>query len=168
MTRALKKAPLDVAGQKRLCWDFSTHRGCHFGPADCIQSHEPITSTGKLDWTTQAELIRRGGLRNGKKVPPTEVDARVAQLRQSHRAEEQKKREEGGKATRGSGPEMPEEYVWFETEEREGKLSDLRKGPDATWMENVDEVKVIVAVEEVADDPEFQDRVATTRELDNR
>ena len=70
--RALKKAPVDSTGKQRLCWDFSGHRGCPFSAQTCACSRQQITNVSMLDWTAQAELIRRGGLRNGKKPQPTQ------------------------------------------------------------------------------------------------
>ena len=36
---------------------------------------------------------------------------------------------------RASGA-VPDEYQWFETEEREELLGALRHGPDKTWLDN--------------------------------
>ena len=43
-----------------------------------------------------AQLLRRGGLRNGTKVDPASVDGRIAQLRTQAKAETDGKREKAG------------------------------------------------------------------------
>ena len=98
LIRALKKAPMDGSGKKRLCWDASCHSGCKKSAADCAHSHQQITNIKTLDWATQAEIIRRGGLRNGRKGAVSEIDTRIDQLRINAKAEAQSKKNESGKA----------------------------------------------------------------------
>ena len=177
--KALKKAPLDVSGKKRLCWDFSCHRGCNFNAQSCKHSHHQITNTSTLDWTTQAELLRRGGLRTGKKVPESEITARIDQLRTQARDEAQSKKNEGGKAGGYKGGAVqedviirealgvgPDEYDWFETETRESALAELRKGPDASWLENVHAAATIVEPPGAHDDEDYQKRWTAMQKLD--
>ena len=74
-------APLDAQG-KMKCWDASSHMGCKMTAAQCSRSHEIISVKG-FHWAVQAQLLRRGGVRSGPVVPPNQVDAKVAALRQA-------------------------------------------------------------------------------------
>ena len=94
--RSIKHAPRDKSG-KVICWDASCWSGCPKTAATCAHSHEVIKGMGGLDWTVQAQLIRRGGLKSGAKVDPASVDGRIAQLRT------QAKTEADGKRAGGAG-----------------------------------------------------------------
>ena len=98
-TRAKARAPRSHDGSQELCWNFSTHRGCTETAATCEYSHEAISHTQTLDWTVRMQIIRRGGLRSGKKIPASEVDGRLKQVRETARQEDAEKRESKGKAT---------------------------------------------------------------------
>ena len=74
-------APLDAQG-KMKCWDASSHISCKMTAARCSRSHEIIRVKG-IHWAVQAQLLRRGGVRSGLVVPPNQVDAKVAALRQA-------------------------------------------------------------------------------------
>ena len=98
-TRAKARSPKSHDGSQMLCWDFSTHRGCPKTATSCEYSHEAISHTQTLDWTVRVQIVRRGGLRSGKKIPASEVDGRIKQLRETARQEDAEKRESKGKAT---------------------------------------------------------------------
>ena len=99
-THSIKAAPKDKAG-KRLCWDFSCWSGCPHKAQDCPNSHEQIVSTAGLPWEVVAQLMRRGGLKTSKAIPPGEVDTRVDALRSQARSEKEASKAEGGVRTVG-------------------------------------------------------------------
>ena len=90
MRVAVKRSPVDKQG-KRLCWGYSTHRGCPFKAGECNQSHTQITTLRGLDWRVAASLIRHGGLKTGKPITPSEVNGRIKQLREQAKVEEDAK-----------------------------------------------------------------------------
>ena len=81
-TDSIAHAPKTKEG-KIICWD--AWAGCPKGK-ECNHAHEIISSTKDRHWTILAQYIRRGGLRSGAKIPPSEVDGRVAQLRAQAKA----------------------------------------------------------------------------------
>ena len=87
-------APRDRSG-KIICWDAVCWAGCTKTAAICAHFHEIIKGLGGLDWTVQAQLIWRGGLKSGAKVDPTSVDGRIAQLRAQAKTEADGKRAGG-------------------------------------------------------------------------
>ena len=69
----------------------------------------------KLDYSVAMQVIRRGGLKNGPKVNPKDVDGRIAQLRAQHKAEVTDKTAEGkakakAKAKGKAGWLVPDDY----------------------------------------------------------
>ena len=59
--------------------DAACHIGCN--RPSCPHAHAPLPALSKLDYTIATQVLRRGGLRNGPKINPNEVDGRIAQLR---------------------------------------------------------------------------------------
>ena len=112
---ANENKPLDREG-KPLCWAALTHLGCTKTAKECGRSHASLMGKlGDLHWTVQAQLLRRGGLRSAKAVPPGEIDGRIAQLRavaktaaEAAAAEGRALRAAGG-ATEGAAAETPKE-----------------------------------------------------------
>ena len=45
-----------------------------------------------LDWTVKMSLIRLGGLKNAKIIPPGEVNARLKQIRDDHKKQQDAKK----------------------------------------------------------------------------
>ena len=94
-----------ASGEASLREHIRVQVGCTRG-AGCPHSHSPITSVAGLHWTTQAALIMRGGLKNGKCINPSEIDVRIDTLRRQAAAEKQQKISETGRAeatSRGRG-----------------------------------------------------------------
>eukprot|EP00971_Amphidinium_carterae_P345152 6485941-Amphidinium_carterae.1 len=97
-----------------------------------------------LHWCVQAQVIRRGGLRQGKKVPVGDIDGRVAQLRTAAKAEEAAKKADGGSRKTGELCEVhPTLLAWedgrlpaFTDAERE--LHELCYAPHSQWLQDVD------------------------------
>ena len=98
-------APLDAQG-KMKCWDASSHMGCKMTASQCSRSHEILRTKG-IHWTVQAQLLRRGGVRTGPVVPPNQVDAKVAALRQAANRESASHRQpqKAGEDSSKAGPE---------------------------------------------------------------
>jgi len=97
--------PVDAQGRP-LCWAALSHMGCARPAAECGRSHAPLRGKlADLHWTVQAQLVRRGGLRTAKLIPPEEIDGRIAQLRAGAKAaDEAAKSEGGGRRGGGEGP----------------------------------------------------------------
>ena len=104
---SVKHAPKTREG-KPICWDSASHMGCSRGK-DCAHAHSPITTTKGLHWTVLAQLIRRGGIRSGPVIQPSQVDGRVAQLRTQAKSEHDEKIQEGSGQKQGWLP--PSEYA---------------------------------------------------------
>ena len=66
--------------------------GCHKG-GKCPHAHEPLPGLGKMDYTVAMQVIRRGGLKSGPRIDPSEVDGRVAQLRSQAQSEHDEKKQ---------------------------------------------------------------------------
>ena len=106
--------------------------GCSRNATECQRSHKP--PKGKLadmHWTVQAQLIRRGGLKGGKRIEPSEVDGRISQLRAAAKAEEAAKKEDGRKA--GGEPRIPQEFQEVDLTAAEEDLACALRGADASW-----------------------------------
>ena len=160
--QALKAAPLTENGKQRLFSDNSCHRGCTLPAGKCAHSHELITAVKDLHWALQSEFLRRGGLKNGKKIEAADADKRISQLcdqakrdkagqepvevKGAPEADKQKwQRARPGASAKAAPVEKasgsiaapaPDDYEFFEMEERERVLADLHKGPDTSWLEN--------------------------------
>ena len=121
---------------KPICWDSACHSGCQ--REACAHAHVPINGTRGLHWTVVAQLIRRGGLKSGPVVQPSQVDGRIAQLRSQAKQEQGDKVAEGSKQSGGSGKQgwlPPEEYDLQYTA-LEDDLRELTRGPDHAWLED--------------------------------
>ena len=86
------------------------------------------------------QVLRRGGLKNGPKVNPKDVDGRIAQLRAQHTADQDEKTAEGkakakAKEKTKAGWLVPEEYAGPVTQLEE-ELGDLALGPDYFWHQS--------------------------------
>ncbi|CAE7249929.1 unnamed protein product, partial [Symbiodinium necroappetens] len=103
--------------------------------------------------TACPSVLRRGGLRNGPKVNPQEVDGRVAQLRAQ--AKEVKAKDKAGWT-------VPEDYQGPVTQ-LEHELGNLAEGPDYTWHQQVRQDTEVTSVQAGAD--EAQKRKAVYEKL---
>ena len=82
--RSISHAPEDSKTKKPTCWDAACHVGC--SRANCPHVHERLPPLcNKLDYTGVTQVLQRGGLKNGPKVNPKDVDGRIAQLRAQQR-----------------------------------------------------------------------------------
>ena len=79
--QALKSAPRTNDGKQRLCRDNSCHRGCISPAGKCAHSHKLIIAVKDFHWVLQAEFLRRGGFKNGKKTKAADADERISLLR---------------------------------------------------------------------------------------
>ena len=116
---------------KPICWDSACHSGCQ--REACSHAHVPIQGTRGLHWTVVAQLIRRGGLKSGPVIQPSQVDGRIAQLRSQAKQEQGDKVAEGSKQGGGGDKQgwlPPEEY------ELQYTLRELTRGPDYSWLED--------------------------------
>ena len=119
---------------KLICWDSACHSGCQ--RESCAHAHVPINGTRGLHWTVVAQLIRRGGLKGGPVIQPSQVDGRIAQLRTQAKQEQGDKVAEGSKQSGGGGKQgwlPPEEYDLQYTA-LEDDLRELTRGPDHSWL----------------------------------
>ena len=153
-SRSVEHAPKDPKTSKPICWDAATHMGCSKGQK-CQHAHEPLPGLAKMDYTVAMQVIRRGGLKGGKKIDPKEVDGRVAQLRAQATAEKAEKIQPKGKPNskakskakteKGEEPAAEEdkagELQWEAPEDYQGPLTQLEtdlqeavQGPDASWL----------------------------------
>ncbi|CAK0902505.1 unnamed protein product, partial [Prorocentrum cordatum] len=115
-------APIDEVAKKPYCWGAATHCGCQRTAAECGHSHRPFKGAlQQQHWTVQAQLIRRGGLKGDKPIPPTEVDGRIKQLREAAHEEAAQK-----------------ELVSFAPTAAENELTETLRGPDYDWERDVD------------------------------
>ena len=80
--RSLDHKPM-VDG-KALCWDFATHRGCLRGDG-CLHLHRTI-KPASTDWSVQLQLLRRGGVKEQKKLGEKEALAAIQRLRSADSA----------------------------------------------------------------------------------
>ena len=108
-------APQCQKTKKPICWDAACHIGCQ--RSSCPHAHEPLPSLSRLDYTVAMQVLRRGGLKNGPKVNPKDVDGRVAQLRAQAKEEQASKIEPArgktkakAKAKEKAGWSVPEDY----------------------------------------------------------
>ena len=107
-----------------------------------LVSHEPLPLLNRLDYAVAMQVLRRGGLKNGSKVNPKDVDGRIAQLRAQHQTDQDDKAAEGkaeakAKAKRKTkaGWLVPEEYAGPVTRQ-EAEFGDLALGPDQSWHQS--------------------------------
>jgi hypothetical protein len=99
--QARTKAPNDGQGNP-LCWGNLTWLGCERSAQDCLRSHAPLKGKlGDLDYTIQAQFLRRGGLKRDPLVKKQEVEKRIESLR-SHAKQDKDEKVKDGKA-RGKG-----------------------------------------------------------------
>ena len=167
--RSAAMAPRETSGQKRrLCWNFSCHCGCPLTAAECPQSHQQITTTAGLDWTVVAQFIRRRGLRNGKIIAAGDADARIDALRQQDAQAQAAKKADGKARPKASGNQStPDEYLWFDPIGREQVLSEVRKGPDTDWTENIHTAPHVDDLPTTTDlEPEAQRRLEAMHAID--
>lgn len=150
VTRARERAPTDREG-KLLCWGFLTHMGCNM--QGCQRSHEQLRGAFEaLDPAVQMQLLRRGGLKRMKMDSKEKVAEKIKAIRAATAADKASKIKDG---VRRAGQEPAEEpgesraggsvkQVSFEVPaalreldftKAEHEISDLIKGPDATWVE---------------------------------
>ena len=78
---AYAHAPRNAAG-KAFCWDFNAHGGCPY-ENKCYNSHE-LMQNRNIHWSVRAEICRRGGFRNEKRIPPGDIDGMVRSLREAN------------------------------------------------------------------------------------
>ena len=63
-------APMGPEGTP-ICWGAATHMGCLKNAQDCSRSHQPLAlKLNELHWCVQAQIVRRGGLKAGKRIEP--------------------------------------------------------------------------------------------------
>ena len=86
---SIAHAPQCQKTRKPICWDAACHIGCH--RTSCPHAHEPLPPLPRLDYSG-------GGLKNGPKVNPKDVDGRVAQLRAQAKDEQASKIDAGDTA----------------------------------------------------------------------
>jgi len=157
VSRSVQHAPRNRAG-KILCWDACTWAGCSKTSQTCAHAHEAIKGTSGLDWTIQAQMIKRGGLKSGTRIDPKDVDGRVQQLRSQAQSEEESKRAGAAQAGQASGeparprakagaaakkegcagppPEWsaPAAYDEIQCTALEDELREAVQGPDPSWL----------------------------------
>ena len=78
---AISNGPRNSAN-KAICWDFNSHGGCRFGNK-CFNAHETMLPTG-LRWCVKAEMVRRGGFKQEKRVPSNDADGMIRVLRETN------------------------------------------------------------------------------------
>ncbi len=104
VTLSVQHAPVDQKGKPK-CWDAACHLGCAKTAETCAKSHaEGIRDTPRLHWTVRAQLIKRGGVKGGARIPTPERSGRIKQLREEAKSDKQQKVQEGidgAKARRG-------------------------------------------------------------------
>ncbi|CAE7323972.1 unnamed protein product [Symbiodinium sp. CCMP2456] len=137
--RSITHAPVCQKSKKPICWDAACHIGCQ--RADCPHAHEPLPAMNKLDYSVAMQVLRRGGLKNGAKINPKDVDGRVAQLRSQAKEDHDSKVEPGataqGKAKPKAKAKAKEKAGWAVPDDDQGpvnhleeELGDLAQGPD--------------------------------------
>ena len=63
-------APLGPEGTP-ICWGAATHMGCLKNSHDCSRSHQQLpVKLNELHWCVRAQIVRRGGLKCGKRIEP--------------------------------------------------------------------------------------------------
>ncbi|CAE8697726.1 unnamed protein product [Polarella glacialis] len=81
--RSLDQRPKDSAG-KYLCWDAASHAGCPRAK-ECTHARKPI-GYKTVDWSVQLQLLRRGGVKEDKRLTEAEALAQMASIRQIQEA----------------------------------------------------------------------------------
>ena len=107
--RAMSHAPKTHDGARSLCWDAGTHRGCP--QQDCRNAHGSLGRMHLLDSAVQMEVLRRGGLKDEKKLEAPQAARRIEELRKgilkkaaSDRAPPRKAGRDGDGARSGPAP----------------------------------------------------------------
>ena len=77
--RAMAHAPKTQDGARVLCWDAGTHRGCP--QQDCKNAHGSLGRMHLLDSAVQMEVLRRGGLKDEKRLEAPQAAQRIDTLR---------------------------------------------------------------------------------------
>ena len=77
--RAMAHAPKTHDGARVLCWDAGTHRDCPH--QDCRNVHGTLGKIHLLDPAVQIEVVRRGGLKEEKKLEAPQAAQRIDTLR---------------------------------------------------------------------------------------
>ena len=72
-------APKTHDGSRVLCWDAGTHRGCP--NQECRNAHGTLGKLHLLDPAVQMEIVRRGGLKEEKKLEAPQAAQRIDTLR---------------------------------------------------------------------------------------
>ena len=133
--RSIQHAPQCPKTKKPICWDAACRIGCH--RSSCPNAHEPLPKLSKLDYTVATQVLRRGGLRNGPKVNPQEVDGRVAQLRAQAKEEQASKVEPGataqGKAKAHPKAKAKDKAGWAVPEDYQGPVTQLEGRSWEIW-----------------------------------
>ena len=159
VTRARERAPTDREG-KLLCWGFLTHMGCNM--QSCQRSHEQLRGAFEaLDSAVQLQLLRRGGLKRMKMDTKEKIAEKMKAIRAATAADKAAKIKDGvRKAGQGEPVEEPGEpraggaakRVSFDVPvairevdftKAEHEMSDLVKGPDSRWVEEVPHQRVL-------------------------
>ena len=176
--RSIQHAPQCPKTKKPICWDAACHIGCH--RSNCPNAHEPLPKLSKLDYTVAMQVLRRGGLRNGPKANPQEVDGRVAQLRTQAKEEQASKIEPGAtaqgkakahpkaKAKDKAGWAVPEDYQGPVTQ-LEHELGNLAEGPDYSWHQQFRKDTEVTSVQAGTDEArkrkEVYERLVASKKL---
>ena len=77
--RSIAQAFEDPKSKTPICWDAACDIGCL--RQSCPHSHEPLPPDAELDYSVATQVLRRGGLKNGPKVNPKDVDAQLRSQR---------------------------------------------------------------------------------------
>ena len=103
--RATANTPRN-AQKSAICLDNSCWRGCHY--KDCNREHIGIGKWGSLDYSTQMEVARRGGLKNGRALTEKEASDCIKRIRDAQKEKmdanvAEGTGDQGKKARRGPG-----------------------------------------------------------------
>ena len=152
VNRAKERAPLDKEGVL-LCWGALTHMGCN-NPS-CQRSHADLQGKFEtLEPCVQMQLLRRGGLRRMKCETRESVVEKIKALRagvvkdrasklEGRKSGQATEAEDKPASTRAGGEaavpiEIPAEFGIVDFTTAEVELREALKGPDACWLEAVD------------------------------
>ena len=131
--RSIAQAQENPKSKTPIRWDAACHIGCL--RQSCPHSHEPLPPTQKLDYAVAMQVLRRGGLKNGPKVNPKDVDGRIAQLRSQQRAEVAEKAAEGKSKVKAKAKAKLVGWSLGPVTALEHDLGELALGPDYGWHE---------------------------------
>ena len=90
--RGAQAAPKD-SSDKQICLEFSSLKSCQ--RSDCRYSHQKLTSTASLDYTTIVLLINRGGLMASPFIPAEKRAERANGIMEQARKEKSAKITDG-------------------------------------------------------------------------